>query len=143
MKPQDLFISAITRLRPALQKLNNSSRVISSSTLLRQFPVRLTHHNNHVEEKLFSVSQMDFSLMALEIIRWMPSVLGSFKAVFLMPRSGVCFDVIFLYDSVLKTEILLCMKRLQLLEFATECSWDHLYIYDGDSVLAPLLAVFR
>lgn len=33
--------------------------------------------------------------------------------------------------------------RLQLLEFATECSWDHLYIYDGDSVFAPLLAVYR
>lgn len=31
---------------------------------------------------------------------------------------------------------------LQLIEFATECSWDHLYIYDGDSVLAPLLAVY-
>ena len=33
--------------------------------------------------------------------------------------------------------------RLQLVEFATECSWDHLYIFDGDSVLAPLLAVYR
>ena len=28
-------------------------------------------------------------------------------------------------------------------EFATECGWDHLYIYDGDSVNAPLLGVFR
>lgn len=27
-------------------------------------------------------------------------------------------------------------------EFATECGWDHLYIYDGDSVEAPLLGVF-
>lgn len=27
-------------------------------------------------------------------------------------------------------------------QFAMECSWDHLYIYDGDSVEAPLLAVF-
>lgn len=33
--------------------------------------------------------------------------------------------------------------RLHLEEFATECSWDHLYIYDGDSVQSPLLAVFR
>lgn len=27
-------------------------------------------------------------------------------------------------------------------EFATECGWDHLYIFDGDSVNSPLLAVF-
>lgn len=33
--------------------------------------------------------------------------------------------------------------RLHLEEFATECGWDHLYVYDGDSVKSPLLAVFR
>lgn len=33
--------------------------------------------------------------------------------------------------------------RLHLEEFATECGWDHLYIFDGDSVHSPLLAVFR
>lgn len=33
--------------------------------------------------------------------------------------------------------------RLHLEEFATECGWDHLYVYDGDSVESPLLAVFR
>ncbi|XP_037944617.1 attractin-like protein 1 [Teleopsis dalmanni] len=32
--------------------------------------------------------------------------------------------------------------RMHLHEFATECGWDHLYIYDGDSVDSPLLAVF-
>ena len=32
---------------------------------------------------------------------------------------------------------------LQIHEFATECMWDHLYIFDGDSADAPLLAVFR
>ncbi|XP_017143549.1 attractin-like protein 1 [Drosophila miranda] len=32
--------------------------------------------------------------------------------------------------------------RIHLREFATECGWDHLYIYDGDSVDSPLLAVF-
>ncbi|GCB70141.1 hypothetical protein scyTo_0012556 [Scyliorhinus torazame] len=32
--------------------------------------------------------------------------------------------------------------RLRFIHFATECSWDHLYVYDGDSVYAPLLAVF-
>ncbi|KAL0276657.1 UNVERIFIED_CONTAM: hypothetical protein PYX00_004182 [Menopon gallinae] len=32
--------------------------------------------------------------------------------------------------------------RLHLEEFATECGWDHLYIFDGDSVTSPLLAVF-
>ena len=33
--------------------------------------------------------------------------------------------------------------RLLLNHFATECSWDHLYVYDGDSIFAPLLAVYR
>lgn len=32
--------------------------------------------------------------------------------------------------------------RMHIEQFATECGWDHLYIYDGDSVEAPLLAVF-
>ncbi|XP_024889082.1 attractin-like protein 1 isoform X1 [Temnothorax curvispinosus] len=32
--------------------------------------------------------------------------------------------------------------RMHVEQFATECGWDHLYIYDGDSVEAPLLAVF-
>lgn len=31
---------------------------------------------------------------------------------------------------------------LHLHEFATECGWDHLYIFDGDSVASPLLGVF-
>lgn len=33
--------------------------------------------------------------------------------------------------------------RLHMEEFATECGWDHLYIFDGDSIDSPLLAVFR
>lgn len=33
--------------------------------------------------------------------------------------------------------------RLRFNHFATECSWDHLYVYDGDSIYAPLLAAFR
>ncbi|XP_011147509.1 attractin-like protein 1 isoform X1 [Harpegnathos saltator] len=32
--------------------------------------------------------------------------------------------------------------RMHVEQFATECGWDHLYIYDGDSIEAPLLAVF-
>uniref|UniRef100_A0A1B6D320 CUB domain-containing protein n=1 Tax=Clastoptera arizonana TaxID=38151 RepID=A0A1B6D320_9HEMI len=32
--------------------------------------------------------------------------------------------------------------RLHIEEFATECGWDHLYVFDGDSVHSPLLAVF-
>lgn len=32
--------------------------------------------------------------------------------------------------------------RMHVELFATECGWDHLYIYDGDSVEAPLLAIF-
>jgi len=33
--------------------------------------------------------------------------------------------------------------RLHFEEFITECGWDHLYIYDGDSVHSPLLGVYR
>lgn len=33
--------------------------------------------------------------------------------------------------------------RLHVEEFATECGWDHLYVFDGDSVESPLLAVYR
>lgn len=33
--------------------------------------------------------------------------------------------------------------RLRFNHFATECSWDHLYVYDGDSIYAPLIAAFR
>ncbi|AWP14672.1 putative attractin-like protein 1-like [Scophthalmus maximus] len=32
--------------------------------------------------------------------------------------------------------------RLRFNHFATECSWDHVYVYDGDSIYAPLIAVF-
>ncbi|CAL8254265.1 unnamed protein product [Lota lota] len=32
--------------------------------------------------------------------------------------------------------------RLRFNHFATECSWDHMYIYDGDSVFSPMVAVF-
>ncbi|KAM6951255.1 attractin-like protein 1 [Aplochiton taeniatus] len=32
--------------------------------------------------------------------------------------------------------------RLRFAHFATECSWDHMYVYDGDSIYAPLVAVF-
>ncbi|XP_060781710.1 attractin isoform X3 [Neoarius graeffei] len=32
--------------------------------------------------------------------------------------------------------------RLRFDHFGTECSWDHLYVYDGDSIYSPLLAAF-
>ncbi|OCT96586.1 attractin isoform X1 [Xenopus laevis] len=32
--------------------------------------------------------------------------------------------------------------RLRFNHFATECSWDHLYVFDGDSIYAPLVAAF-
>lgn len=32
--------------------------------------------------------------------------------------------------------------RLEFVHFETECSWDHLYIFNGDSVFAPVLAAF-
>uniref|UniRef100_A0A672L2Y1 EGF-like domain-containing protein n=1 Tax=Sinocyclocheilus grahami TaxID=75366 RepID=A0A672L2Y1_SINGR len=30
--------------------------------------------------------------------------------------------------------------RLSFNHFATECSWDHMYVFDGDSIYAPLVA---
>lgn len=33
--------------------------------------------------------------------------------------------------------------RLKFDDFATECGWDHLYIFDGTSVAAPLIGVLR
>jgi len=33
--------------------------------------------------------------------------------------------------------------RLKFDEFITECSWDHLYVFDGSSIYDPLMAVFR
>ena len=32
--------------------------------------------------------------------------------------------------------------RLKFTEFETECSWDHLYIFKGDSLFSPLVAAF-
>lgn len=32
--------------------------------------------------------------------------------------------------------------RLKFNHFATECCWDHLYVFDGDSIYAPLLAAY-
>ncbi|XP_033836080.1 attractin-like protein 1 [Periophthalmus magnuspinnatus] len=32
--------------------------------------------------------------------------------------------------------------RLRFSHFATECSWDHMYVYDGDSIFSPLIAVY-
>ena len=32
---------------------------------------------------------------------------------------------------------------LKLEDFFTECCWDHLYVYDGDSVNDNLIAAFR
>lgn len=43
-----------------------------------------------------------------------------------------------LIDSGSKSSVI----RLQLTEFETECSWDHLYIFDGDSVFSPLVAAY-
>lgn len=33
--------------------------------------------------------------------------------------------------------------RLEFSHFETECGWDHLYVYDGDSMFAPMVAAYR
>lgn len=50
------------------------------------------------------------------------------------PKFSWCFSLCCRPNTIL---------RLQFNHFATECSWDHLYVYDGDSIYAPLLAAFR
>ncbi|XP_014667846.1 PREDICTED: attractin-like protein 1 [Priapulus caudatus] len=34
------------------------------------------------------------------------------------------------------------LLRFRLQSFETECGWDHLYIYDGDSIYSPLVAAY-
>lgn len=48
-----------------------------------------------------------------------------------------------LYKNALQTNDKTPSIRLHIEEFATECGWDHLYVFDGDSVDSPLLAVYR
>lgn len=48
-----------------------------------------------------------------------------------------------LYKDALQTNDKTPTIRLHIEEFATECGWDHLYVFDGDSVDSPLLAVYR
>lgn len=47
------------------------------------------------------------------------------------------------YSNTLRNNEKIPTIRLHLEEFATECGWDHLYVFDGDSVESPLLAVYR
>ena len=67
----------------------------------------------------------------------------------LTERQGTLFDgygnysedniCTWLIDSESNTEPI----YLKFNEFSTECGWDHLYIYDGGSIVSPLLSVFR
>lgn len=62
-------------------------------------------------------------------------------------NSGIIHDGIGNYSLSVKCSWLIDAPKnssitLHLEEFATECGWDHLYIFDGDSVDEPLLAVF-
>ncbi|XP_012222964.1 attractin-like protein 1 isoform X2 [Linepithema humile] len=65
----------------------------------------------------------------------------------LSERSGYIHDGFGNYSADVKCSWLIegplnTKIRMHVEQFATECGWDHLYIYDGDSVEAPLLAVF-
>lgn len=65
----------------------------------------------------------------------------------LSERSGIIHDGFGNYTADVKCSWLIESNpntkiRMHVEQFATECGWDHLYIYDGDSVEAPLLAVF-
>ncbi|XP_020278926.1 attractin-like protein 1 isoform X2 [Pseudomyrmex gracilis] len=67
--------------------------------------------------------------------------------VSLSERSGSIHDGFGNYTADVKCSWLIESQpntkiRMHIEQFATECGWDHLYIYDGDSVEAPLLAVF-
>lgn len=61
--------------------------------------------------------------------------------------SGYITDGLGNYSSELQCTWLIDAKsykkgtiRLQLNYFETECSWDHLYIFDGDSLYSPMIA---
>lgn len=65
----------------------------------------------------------------------------------LTEKSGIIHDGFGNYTADVKCSWLIESSpntkiRMHVEQFATECGWDHLYIYDGDSVEAPLLAVF-
>uniref|UniRef100_A0A665W1W8 Attractin-like 1b n=1 Tax=Echeneis naucrates TaxID=173247 RepID=A0A665W1W8_ECHNA len=69
---------------------------------------------------------------------------GRFK---LMEPSGYLTDGPISYKYKTKCTWLIegypnAVLRLRFNHFATECSWDHMYVYDGDSIYAPLVAVF-
>lgn len=61
-------------------------------------------------------------------------------------QSGVIHDGLGNYSIGVKCSWLIDAPNssitLHIEEFATECGWDHLYVFDGDSVDSPLLAVF-
>lgn len=65
----------------------------------------------------------------------------------LLENSGSIHDGFGNYTADVKCSWLITSEskskiRMHVEQFATECGWDHLYIYDGDSIEAPLLAVF-
>ena len=67
----------------------------------------------------------------------------------LTDKEGIIFDGYGNYSEDNKCTWLIAPENntqpihLQLKQFSTECGWDHLYIYDGDSTFSPLLVAFR
>ena len=62
-----------------------------------------------------------------------------FKLFFFLNLVLICFIYNNLSIFVFRNSVL----RLQFNEFVTECGWDHLYVYDGDSVFSPLIGAFN
>ncbi|XP_063432339.1 attractin-like protein 1 isoform X2 [Mytilus trossulus] len=66
----------------------------------------------------------------------------------LTDKEGIIFDGYGNYSEDNKCTWLIAPENntqpihLQLKQFSTECGWDHLYIYDGDSTFSPLLVAF-
>uniref|UniRef100_A0A3B3Y8X0 Attractin n=1 Tax=Poecilia mexicana TaxID=48701 RepID=A0A3B3Y8X0_9TELE len=69
----------------------------------------------------------------LRLLSLSPVCVTGHKSCPVMKGLGGCCHAYFKPNTVL---------RLRFNHFATECSWDHLYVYDGDSIYAPLLAAF-
>ncbi|XP_017684475.1 PREDICTED: attractin [Lepidothrix coronata] len=109
--------------------------------------VFVLHENLISVSKVVLVSWKDKKLGTHELAFFVSSLFINFKSRRLTEPSGYVTDGPGNYKYKTKCTWLIegrpnTILRLRFNHFATECSWDHLYVYDGDSIYAPLLAAF-
>ncbi|XP_027561360.1 attractin [Neopelma chrysocephalum] len=109
--------------------------------------VFVLHENLISVSKVVLVSSKDKKLGTHELAFFVSSLFINFRCRRLTEPSGYVTDGPGNYKYKTKCTWLIegrpnTILRLRFNHFATECSWDHLYVYDGDSIYAPLLAAF-